>query len=299
MEHAAEEVRLRKRVEHANKAALDKVRPLPARSLSFSAPCPDYLSHHRLQIKKLKAKNKELQTKRGILAPDTDDDDDDANAFLPLNASSTLSRSRTSLTPDDPASAFRINNNSRLLASPTERSRRRTPFDETCDVSLETDPVEDADADAADVDREDDELEYADVDMAHDNDGDDDEVENRPPHVELDSDSDIEIVEPVPSKYFSSSAPARPFGARNSVFTAAADRCSPPRSMSGSTSGKKRAFGLTTLAEGSSASASSSWASKKPALSQSRADKYLPDFASAAAVRKAAAVGPKHKVKRR
>ena len=296
MEHAAEEVRLRKRVDLANKAALEKVRPLPARRLSCSAPRPDYLSHHRLQIKKLKAKNKELQTKRGILAPDTDDDDDDANAFLPLNASITLSRSRTSLTPDDPASTFRINNNARLLASPTKRSRRRTPFDETCDVSLETDPVEDADAADADANAEceDDELEYADVDMAHDDDDDDDEVENRPPHVELDSDSDIEIVEPVPSKYFSSSAPARPFGARNTV--AADDPFPPPGS---STSGKKRAFGLTTLAEGSSASASSSWASKKPALSQSRADKYLPDFASAAAVRKAAAVGPKHKVKRR
>ncbi|GAA5855683.1 hypothetical protein JCM9279_003302 [Rhodotorula babjevae] len=280
MDHAAQEVRLRKRVDLANKAALEK-------------------------IKKLKAKNKDRQTKRGVLAPDSDDDDDDDNdnAFLPLNASITLShtRSRASLTPDDPSSAFRINNKSRLLASPAKRSAHsRTPFDEAGDVSLETDPVEDADADA-EAHPEDDELEYADVDMAQD---DDDEVENRPPQVDLDSDSDIEIVEPVPSKYFSSSAPvARPLGARNSAPAAAVDLFSPPRSGSGSasTSGKKRAFGLTTLAEGSSSSsaASSSWASKKPALSQSRADKYLPDFASAAAVRKAAAAGPKRKVKRR
>ncbi|GAA5909314.1 hypothetical protein JCM8208_005641 [Rhodotorula glutinis] len=274
MEHAAQEVRLRKRVDVANKAALEK-------------------------IKKLKAKNKELQTKRGILAPDSDDDDDDDDddsAYLPLNASVVLSRTRTrtSLTPDDPStsSAFRINNNSRLLASPTKQrsAARRTPFDDTCDVSLETDPVEDADADLDDFEGEGDELEYADVDLAQD-----DEVENRPPRqVELDSDSDIEIVEPVPSKYFSSSAPARPLAARNS---AAEDLLSPPRPTSTSL-GKKRAFGLTMLAEGSSA-ASSSWASKKPALSQSRSDKYLPDFASAASVRKAAAVGPKHKVKRR
>ncbi|TNY23447.1 hypothetical protein DMC30DRAFT_21007 [Rhodotorula diobovata] len=244
------------------------------------------------RYKKLKKKLKDLQTKRGILATDSDDDAVSAPQASTSAATVSHKRSRTSLSPDQAGpAAFRINNNSRLLASPTKRAHSRTPVD-PCDISLETDPVEYADAD------DDDDLEYVDAPRLIEEAEEEgvqhrgDEVENRPP-VGLESDSsDVEIVE---SSFFarpaSSSAPARPLAARGSAVNAF-----PTASASSS---KKRAFGLTTLVEGSSRASSSSgsgWAPKKPALSQARSDKYLPDFASS---RAAATTGPKHRIKRK
>ncbi|BGP39746.1 hypothetical protein JCM10450v2_003716 [Rhodotorula kratochvilovae] len=237
----------------------------------------------RRKLTRYKIKLRDAQTKRGILATESDDEDEDAPAPDPAaptaSTSTTLSRtrSRVSTSPDPAASAaFRINNNSRLLASPTKRAHARTAMD-ACDVSREEGIEEESD----------DDLEYVDEPIVPKEEEEEQaDAENRPP-VTLDSDSDIEIVE---SSYFrrpAASAPVRPLGARSS-----ASNVLPSSSSAGAAAGKKRAFGLTTLADGSGSAGG--WVAKKPALSQAKSDKYLPDFASGLA-----GTGPKHRVKRK
>ncbi|GAA6053055.1 hypothetical protein JCM3770_000362 [Rhodotorula araucariae] len=233
----------------------------------------------RRKLTKYRTKLQDAQMKRGILQTESDnDDDDDASAEQnPAALTSTTpsrTRPRASLSPD-PAeyAAFRVNNNSRLLASPTKRARARTAKD-ACEVDKK-----DADDDLESVDE-------PFVLKA------DDSAENQPP-IALDSDSDVEIVE---SSYFcrpaastSASSAARPLATRR---TGASNV--PPSSAAGAglRPSTKRAFGLTTLADGTRLAGGS--AAKKPARALARSDKYLPDFASGLA-----GTGPKHRLKRK
>ena len=124
---AAEDHDIRKRFERAHQDTLQRVRGPPSnlRMNSSKSRGPDPLpsSRHAAQYKKLKKKLKDLQTKRGILATDSDDDAVSAPQASTSAATVSHKRSRTSLSPDQAGpAAFRINNNSRLLASPTKRA---------------------------------------------------------------------------------------------------------------------------------------------------------------------------------
>ncbi|GJN89073.1 hypothetical protein Rhopal_002047-T1 [Rhodotorula paludigena] len=226
----------------------------------------------RAQNKKLKAQRQELQAKRGIIASDSEPEEPKIASPPPAGASAksplARQRSRNSHSPfGEPANPppFRINTNSLLLASPSKKRHVRTPMDD-CNVSYEEPAV----ADGA-LDESDDDLEYVDDPR----DGDENVAPSGPadaaPRDRLDdSSSDIEVVE---SSYFARSAPAG--------------------RASASTAGVQRPIPFPSLALGSTAGTAVR-PSKKLALSQSRSDKYLPDFTQGLT-----GSGPKHRVKRR
>ncbi|GAA5970817.1 hypothetical protein JCM11641_004466 [Rhodosporidiobolus odoratus] len=165
-------------------------------------------------------------------------------------ARTTSSRSRASPSPsfffdDDPAPqpAFTVNNNSRLLGSPSKHKRSRSVMDEDAyDISAGPPKAGDEESQALPTQEE--------------------EAE--------DDDSDIEFFEPI-SSTASHQAPL------TSHPSLANTRTLPSSATTSSTyaTGPKRPAPFSTLA--STTQSTSAWGgNKKPALSQSKADKHLP-----------------------
>ncbi|GAA5849458.1 hypothetical protein JCM8547_000458 [Rhodosporidiobolus lusitaniae] len=213
-------------------------------------------ANREYQLKNKKLKDK--LAKKGTIFDDEDVEPDNlppapappaARPFAPRTFGRTASsRSRASPSPamfdgdDDSTSlpAFKVNNNSRLLASPTKRKRERSVMDD----------------DAYDVSDRSAELK---------------QLSGRRPRLveneEQDVDSDLEVLEPTfpvnkgkGKASSTSSATLQPLSSRPSLTNSLL----PPFSSS-----------LQPLVSSSSTSSSGT---KRPALSQSKADKYLPSF---------------------
>ncbi|BGP15949.1 hypothetical protein JCM10213_003620 [Rhodosporidiobolus nylandii] len=199
-----------------------------------------------VDLRRKNAKLKERLTKKAII----DDDEADEDGLYNPGAASpppagpskptsrlfarTSSRSRISPSPfsvfddddDVPGPAFKVNNNSRLLASPTKRKRVRSVMDDDAyDVSngsIET-PAQEGD----------------------------------------DDDSDLEILEPQPKG-------KAPLSSRPSLANA--------RPLSSALSSSSFST-FASMASSAPSQCAGGWGVKKPALSQSKADKHLPSLA--------------------
>ncbi|BGP24354.1 zinc finger, RING-type domain containing protein [Rhodotorula toruloides] len=242
---------------------------------------------YEADLARLKKKMAELRAKRGIIATDSDAEDSPSangpSTSFPSRHFKRTASSRSYRSPSPPAAGptLKVNNNSKLLASPMKKRHERTPTDE-CEVSREY------------SDDENDELEYADEktmraaareeqklrDLG-------DEAPARPVRERNDDDSsDVEIVE---SSYFASSsaakgkqkAPARPLSAHNSL----------PNASTSARLSTKQPSPFPSLIPAKTAAAPP----KKQALAKSSSDKWLPNFASSQVV----GTGPKRLVKRR
>lgn len=241
------------------------------------------------QLARLKKKVAELRAKRGIVATDSDAEEspmtDNPSTSFPSRQFKRTASSRSYRSPSPPSDgpSFKVNNKSKLLASPTKKRHERTLMDE-CEVSREY------------SDDEDDELEYADEETMRaavreeqrlremEN-----EVPARPAKARNDDDSsDVEIVE---SSYFASSsakakqeAPTRPLSAHNSLSNVSSSASSAQLSA-------KQPSPFPSLVSAKTAAAPP----KKQPLAKSSSDKWLPSFASSHVVQ----TGPKRSVKRR
>lgn len=241
------------------------------------------------QLVRLKRKIAELRAKRGIVATESDAEDFDPtegpHTSFPSRQFKRTASSRSYQSPSPPSDGptFKVNNYSKLLASPTKKQHERTPMDD-CEVSREY------------SDGEDDELEYADVETMRAAAREaqrlkemEDKAPARPvPDRNDDDSSDVEVVE---SSYFAASsartkqkAPARPLSAHNSLPNASSSTSSAHLSA-------KQPSPFPSLVPAKTAAATP----KEQALAKSSSDKWLPKFASSQAI----LTGPKRSVKRR
>ncbi|BGP31775.1 hypothetical protein JCM10296v2_003549 [Rhodotorula toruloides] len=244
---------------------------------------------YEADLARLKKKNiAELRAKRNIVATDSDAEEspaaDDPSTSLPSRQFKRTASSRSYRSPSPPSDgpAHKVNNNSKLLASPTKKRHERTPMYE-CEVSREY------------SDDEDDELEYADEETMRAAAREEQklrEMENEVPAEararDDDNSSDVEIVE---SSYFASSsakakqkAPARPLSAHNSLSNVSSSASSARLSA-------RQPSPFPSLVPAKTAAAPQ----KKQPLAKSSSDKWLPSFASSQVVQ----TGPKRSVKRR
>ncbi|GAA6027553.1 hypothetical protein JCM8097_007919 [Rhodosporidiobolus ruineniae] len=240
------------------------------------------------RYKKAQRQLNSLANRRGTVVEASDDEQSDRDSAPPPaqvgpSSSRTFARTASSrsdalpfddadldsllgLSPSKAKAGPRVNNNSTLLGgSPRKMKRMRSVMDEAYEVSGEVEMEDLPPAVKQEVEEE-------------------DEDDDREPDTETDGEgsSDLEIVEPAASA--PSASRSRPFGSRPDL----ANRASSSSTSSSFFSSSAPAPFHTLTASSSSSLASTSkpafassggFGSKpKPALSQSRADKYIPGF---------------------